>query len=575
MPNEPGQAILTIFSQLIDRVKSTRPIRTDGKSLTTGFVYSQLPLGMMVDPDDYSRPWTPMGGSTLQDTVAAQPTPPATPPAGGDGAAGGGTPPRPAPDPKFRKAMEAAFKSAQLVDHMIMVTDDDAYLEYPAGGRHLSFAYDGIVHGMQALPTPSVTPEVQARIDAARKVLYEQDDEGNIVGKSKLYKNYLQNATAYAQAKKAYADAQAATLNDPTKADTWPMDSVTFQNAVDEAFDSWKTEGAEKVEQALDTIEAVGVNMQEHMIAKARKVLDAWNLGLAGVPTTIPYSYLNPTSWCELDDDRIGWQKLTVSRGEYHHTDEAHTTSSSHFFGQQDASHTAAGGGVSFLCVTVGGHGESNSWSNSYQSNYQVDNSTQFHNTAKDLTIELEYGMVTIERPWLVSDLLYMRNWYMVGQPKNSVSDGTVGNQVRTDKPLLPMIPEQMLVIRNVRISSQDWGSDGESMDHIYGNTSSSSSGSSSGGGGAGGVTLGFVNFVGGGDHTESHGEQSGDSQYVHDHRDHYGISWDGSTLEVKGAQIIAWLSTIVPACPPLDDPGLKLNQPQAQPQDQPAAPHA
>ncbi|QMW01733.1 hypothetical protein [Spirosoma foliorum] len=71
MANEPGLAILTVFSQLIDRIKSSRPVRTDGKALTTGFVYSQLVLGEMVDPKDYANAWSPMGGSSLQDDVKA------------------------------------------------------------------------------------------------------------------------------------------------------------------------------------------------------------------------------------------------------------------------------------------------------------------------------------------------------------------------------------------------------------------------------------------------------------------------------------------------------------------------
>ena len=75
MPNESGSAILTVFGNLIDQIKSTRPVRTDGKALTTGFVYSQTVLGRMVDPRDYTNPWSPMGGSTLQDTVKSMPAP--------------------------------------------------------------------------------------------------------------------------------------------------------------------------------------------------------------------------------------------------------------------------------------------------------------------------------------------------------------------------------------------------------------------------------------------------------------------------------------------------------------------
>src|SRR5476649_2611981 len=76
MANEPGQAVLAIFDGIIDRIKSTRPLRSDNKPLETGFVYSQLVLGMMVDPDDFKNPWTPMGGATVHDAVAAGTVPP-------------------------------------------------------------------------------------------------------------------------------------------------------------------------------------------------------------------------------------------------------------------------------------------------------------------------------------------------------------------------------------------------------------------------------------------------------------------------------------------------------------------
>ena len=33
MDNEPGAAVLTIFDQLIDRIKQRTPVRTDGKPL--------------------------------------------------------------------------------------------------------------------------------------------------------------------------------------------------------------------------------------------------------------------------------------------------------------------------------------------------------------------------------------------------------------------------------------------------------------------------------------------------------------------------------------------------------------
>jgi hypothetical protein len=103
-----------------------------------------------------------------------------------------------------------------------------------------------------------INPDVQKQIDEARKVLYELDDGGSILGKSKLYKTYEKNARAFALAKANYATEMAAATSNPAKAQVWPMTSVTLQQAVDEAWDTLKTEGAEKVERALDIIESVG-----------------------------------------------------------------------------------------------------------------------------------------------------------------------------------------------------------------------------------------------------------------------------------------------------------------------------
>lgn len=73
MPNESGSKILTVFGNLIDQIKSTRPVRTDGKSLITGFVYSQMVLSRIIDPREYTKPWSPIEGFALQYAVKAMP----------------------------------------------------------------------------------------------------------------------------------------------------------------------------------------------------------------------------------------------------------------------------------------------------------------------------------------------------------------------------------------------------------------------------------------------------------------------------------------------------------------------
>ena len=156
MSNEPGSAILAIFDQLINVVKQAHPVRSDGKPLGGGVVYSMMVLGMPVEPRDYKNPWSPMGGASLSDmsakgtlpNVGAAPAP-ATPAGAAPAATAGATPAPPPPDPKYAAAMEAAYKTAQLCNLLLQVTTDGTYLEYPTG-RHLDFAYEGIISAMPA-----------------------------------------------------------------------------------------------------------------------------------------------------------------------------------------------------------------------------------------------------------------------------------------------------------------------------------------------------------------------------------------------------------------------------------------
>ena len=197
MNNEPGAAILAVFDQLINNVKQARPVRSDGKPLGGGVVYSMMTLGMPVDPEDYLHPWSPMGGATLQDMAGKGTLPnmgaaPAASTPGGAGAASTGTgsttstaPAPQTPDPKIARAMQAAYKTAQLCNLLLQVRTDGTYLEYPLG-RHLDFAYEGIINSMQPLPMPPISPGVQAQIDQAQKVLYDLDDDGNMTDRKSV-----------------------------------------------------------------------------------------------------------------------------------------------------------------------------------------------------------------------------------------------------------------------------------------------------------------------------------------------------------------------------------------------------
>ena len=568
--NEPGAAVLAIFDQLIDRVKQARPVRSDGKPLGGGMVYSMMVLGMPVDPEDYLRPWSPMGGASLQDMASKGQlpnvggAPAATPAAAAPTGATDPNAPLP-PDPKYQRAMQAAYKTAQLCNVLLQVTSDGSYLEYPTG-KHLDFAYEGIIQGMQPMPMPPINPDVQKQINDSQAVLYSLDTDGSILGKSDLYKKYEKNASAYAMAKATYAIAMADAKTNPAKAEIWPMTSATYQQAVDDAYDTLKTEGAEKIERAIDVIGSVGICMQDHMIKKARQLFDAYNLGLAGVPAPIPWSYISPTGWCDPDDDDEGWQQLTVSASAYSHYDTSKAAGSSQYSWMTNSKHDSGGGGVMLGFAAFGGEGGHSSTDSQWQGSHTYTATSAFKNTAKNLNISLEYALCTIIRPWLVSDLFYLQNWYSVGNKKNAISDGTIANQVQTSNPLLPMIPQQFLVVRNVKISTSQWGSDGDTLRNAYGGDQGSSSSSTTSVSASGGVSLGFITFGGHGAHEDTHAQGQGSAWSGRSATNNFGTTFDGETLNIPGAQIIAFLSDIVPPSPPLDDPGLA-----AQPATKPA----
>jgi hypothetical protein len=530
MGSEPGQLVLTILDQLVDRIKSSHPLRTDGKPLTDGFVYSQLVLGRPIEPRDYMNAWTPGDNATVKDTV---------------GTTAGGTLPH-------TSSINAAWLTSQLVDDMIMVTDDDSWLEYRGGGRHISFAYEGIIHGMQPTPMPPVPPDIQKQIDDSTKILYQLDSDGNILGKSPVYKNYIKNAGAYADAKKAYADAQAAAQADPVKAQAWPVDSATHQQKVNDAWDAWKTEGADKVERALDIIKSVGISLQDHMIAKARQVFDAWNLGLTGaVAVQTPYSYISPSGWADPTDDSAGWQQLTVGHSDYQSHAQSHYRGQTEEQFSSSSSSGSAGVGVFLGFLNVAGEASASSSDTASSGKWQYASQNGFSNSATDLTIDIEYALCDINRPWYIGDLFYMPNWYLVNNAKNAISEGTVEGQVKNEQKLMPMVSVQFLAIRNVRISSHTWGSDGDTISNIV-DTSSNSSSTSSVSGSAG-VSLGFINFGGSYQRSDSSSDAKTDAQ--NDASSNFKTYWDGETLAIHGTQIISWLSDVLPAVAPLDDP--------------------
>jgi hypothetical protein len=545
MPSLPELVLIDLFNTIVERIKQTQPARTDGKPLSGGLVYSQLVLGMPIDPRDYANAWTPMGAAT----------------GGGQQQQAGVPAVKGEPDPKLLRSLEAAFKTSQLCNIMLQVTDDGSYLQYPIG-RHLEFQYSGIVSAMTPLAVPPLPPDVQQAINDAMNVLYTMDttDPANPVidEPSPLYKKYKKNAMAYAKAKADYASAMAKALADPTQANIWPQLSAPYKQAVDDAWDTWKTEGAEKVERALAVYESQGINMQQAQIAKAKKQLDIWSLGLAGVPTDIPYSYVDPSEWCDPTADDIGFEQLAVKRTSEDHAAVAVTDATHSMYWNNEQKATSQSAGVGFLGIGSASEGSSNA--DQHAANGDA-SAYVFHqnlsNQFSDLEVNLEWGLVTIYRPWLNSDLFYMNNWYVPNERANIISDGQIKTQLGLTNKLLPLIPQQMLVVRNVSIKSSNWGDNAAILNQFYGGDQGSTDASQSSVGGSVGVAFGPISFGGGAQHSDNKAQGQGSGYSAGSALSNREANFDGTTLSINGAQVIAFLSDIVPPSPSIDDPNL------------------
>lgn len=221
------------------------------------------------------------------------------------------------------------------------------------------------------------------------------------------------------------------------------------------------------------------------------------------------------------------------------------------------SSKTGGSAGLSLGFASFGGSGSVSTSNADSKTSTLTQSNNSFGNDAKSLTISLEYALCTMNTPGLTPDIFYCRDWYVKGAKKNCISDGTLKSQANiTDiskLPMLGMITRQFLAVRNVQISAQQWGSAGDVLTRAYGTSDDSSSSSSVGG--SAGVSLGPLSFGASASHAQTSAQEQGTSFTARDSSSNFGSTFDGQTLCIPGTQIVAFLSDIVPACPPDDDP--------------------
>jgi hypothetical protein len=548
--NEPGAAILNLFDQIVDRVKQSQPMRSDDKPLKGGSVYSMMTLGMPVDPLDYVRPWAAQGTLTASQT----PPPPTAAPSGDPSAAV----PLPPPDPEAARALAAAWKTSLLCTTLLAVTDDQTYQTYPEG-KSLQFAYTAILAGMQPIDANEADdPNVLNAIAKANKALFIPAPDGSFTtNPTAMYQAYMDNTDAYGVAVANFAIAFAAARSNPAQMAIWPVASKPLQNQVTRAKNNLISGGAETIEAALDALASVGHPYQAHMVAAARSAYKDWDLQLAGaVPASSPYCLILPTDWASDDKNACqGWETISVDSSSYSSYSTSHAASDSRYSWFSKSSGAGGSAGVFLGFAALGG---STSHSSSEQGSDGSHGSTQSgsgHTDAKGLHIKMSYALCTVQRPWFVGDLFAMKGWYLKGAKKHSISTGKIADQIQNSDQLLPMVPQRMLVVRNVSITATDWGSAHSDLMTAYGGSQQNSEASASHQAATGGFSLGFISFGGTAAHSSSEAHGQGSSFEVRNSSSNFNSHFDGSTLTIPGAQILGWLCDIVSPSAPEDDP--------------------
>ncbi|GAA4760683.1 hypothetical protein GCM10023329_02310 [Streptomyces sanyensis] len=543
------QTLVAALDQIHSAI-TARMVGPDGKPSGTA-IYMHLPVGYPIDPTMYSYPWTPAGGATSAAVTSdgrfapAAPAAPAAPEATTPAAALAAAPAQ--PDPQFQHALQSAAFTSNLVDEMLMVTRNGIASAWP--NRKVSAAYKTALVGMQAEDVPPPSPEVQARIDAAKKTLFTFDAEGNMTGYSRKYEIYNKNRKLYEDAVSEFANAFAGATMNPAEGQVWPVTSAKYKGAVDRARADLYAMGGQEVEDAIATTQSVGSSAAAFFIAQARTMFDAYQLGLAGsVAVGVPYSYIDPVSWWDRENQDFGATEISVDSSTTHATAADHAQSFGRSFYDNSSSSTSgrAGFGIgSFGASANASHSESSAVSGTH-----TDSSSwsSFRDETANASVEFEWFMATIRRPWLLGDLFHMDGWHVVGKPKGCISDGTVEGQIPPagEDKLLPMIPKGFVVVRNVTISADNWGAAGDAFEKAVADSRSDTSSSSTSFGGS----VGYLGLGGSVQHSESESHGVFESGGSSDHGWTFHREGRRGTLEIRGAQIVGWVGEITPLAP-------------------------
>jgi hypothetical protein len=462
MTNDEVQRLVqSIFDNIFASVTTAEP---GGKPVMTPAttLLSLMKPGMAINSADYRNPWTP-GNSN-----GSQP---------------------------------AAIQLADLVD-----VAPKASAIYTDSGHRISQIYKQVLDGV-SMPVQEANPAIVKQLNDADAVLYRvvdsiDEETGATVQRrveTQLYRDYIDNQSAYAMARAVYTGAYVEAQKTTTGKNTWPLLAGTLQLPVKQAYDRWRSAGADRVEQAMAIINTSSQNALQKAFDHAKKTFEGYGAILddpgSGGSTPIQRSSILPSNWHTTSSK--GWTTFDSRNSSV----SSSVTSDYKSFGGSTA--------FSLGLFSIGGKAGHSSQSQHVGSE------------TNGLRVSFAYTLATIRRPWLVFNLFGTKGWN-VGNlyKKGQISRGTKSGQ---DTSAMPVLPTSFVVVKDVTISA-NWSK--TDLDTIKKQTSA--------GGG-----FGIGPFAIGGTYASSSSKQT------------YTSSIAGGTISVPGVQIIGVISQVLPITPP------------------------
>jgi hypothetical protein len=391
------------------------------------------------------------------------------------------------------------MRSASLFSAMVDALPTTGPL-WADSGKKVSDIYKGLVANANTATQPSkeqkeIYQQAYAFLNTETQT---KDFKGNVKKKtdpSDIVIAYDDARAAYITAVGGYRSAYNGYDLDQIKDQrAWNAVAPGLQLNLDQAWNQWNRAGKAEVEDAQNALSSTINDAVRYAIDETRRLVspEYQMAGFGGAPVWLP-SYALPTSWAQASSKA---SKLTFTSSYLNKTE----SSNAHEY-------SAAASGSWGL------------WHASAEVSGKIEEKKS-HMDAQNLTLEAELIAVSIKRPWFNPLLLSMRDWWVTGIPKGGISNG----DARDPKGVMPLVPTGFVVSRNVKITA-DFSE--EDKKFISNSISTKASG-------------GWGPFSISGSYSNSSSKSDFQSKF------------DGGSLQLPGLQLVAWISAVTPASPPL-----------------------